>query len=43
MDASGNLLPLNGVWGGGGVAGEATQSLNDLRHLIFGNTKEHTK
>ena len=40
MDESRNLLPLAGVWGGGG---EATRSLNDLRHQIFGNTKEHTK
>ena len=29
--------------GGGGGVGEATQSLNSLRHQLFGNTKEHTK
>ena len=39
MDGSGNLFPLAVVWGGG----EATESLNDLRHRIFGNTKEPTK
>ena len=31
---------LSLLYGGGG---EATESLNDLRHLIFGNTKEPTK
>ena len=38
MDGSGNLFPLAVVWGV-----EATESLNDLRHRIFSNTKEHTK
>ena len=32
---------LSLVYRGGG--GEATESLNDLSHRIFGNTKEHTK
>ena len=40
MDDSGNLFPLSVVGEGGG---KATESLNDLRHRIFGNTKEHTK
>ena len=40
MDGSGNLFPLAVVWGGGG---EATESLNDLRHRIYGTTKAPTK
>ena len=32
---------LSLLYGGGGGGG--TESLNDLRHLIFGNTKKPTK
>ena len=39
MDGSGNLFPLAVLWGGV----NATESLNDLRPRIFGNTKEPTK
>ena len=36
--AAGILFPLAVVWGG-----EATESLDDLRQRIFGNTKAPTK
>ena len=46
-----NSNPEESKWMAAGICflsllyggGEATESLNDLRHRIFGNTKEPTK